>query len=675
MTRLKPFLLWSLLTLFVLSAMRLVGVLLYLKNDPAFYFELLKALFLGFRFDLSAVCYALVLPLLIQGFRGIFFLPGLNRFFYLAFKVYFSLVLISFILITAFDLIYYSYFQDHLNIMIFGFFEDDTSALIRTLWKNYPVIWSAVGLVVLISLTWKIIGYFLNSYKKVHEHPAQMNIKNALISFLIFVSLALGARGSLGLFPLGVADATISNQPVINYLAFSGIHSLHRAFKLKARNRSSWDGNAQNYGIHDAKIAAQIILNRTDLPDSEDPLAWFQKKLPASTLIQKIRPHVVVFVMESFGSYWLDFQSSSFNILGELEPHFKQDLLFKNFIPSMAATIGSLSALMINTPHRPDGGFLTESRSLQVPFRTAPARIYHQAGYHTRFIYGGAIGWRDIDKFARTQGFESVEGDFDIEKKLHTKLERHDWGLFDEDVFKYVETTLAEATVPELILVMTTSNHPPYQLPSTYQPLKLEFPEKIKSQFNVDLDLAKARFLAFQYANQKLGEFLTRFKKSQLSENTIFAATGDHSFLIVNFSEAEFLQKWQVPLYLWIPPKLKPAKVDTTVFGSHSDLFPTLMSLSLENTTIPILGSNLLNPDQRHEALHFSRLSLSSNGAVVPESAKTTRYFSWQGSEQKLAPTNPNPQLEAQAARYKAMMSYLDLYYEYERVQSRKPSP
>lgn len=633
--------------------------------------ELLAALVLGFRFDLSAVCYALALPTLLLTTVYTLGLTKSSRGLNSSILVYLSVVSFAVVFLSVMNLIYYTYFQDHFNVMVFGFFEDDTKALIATMWKNYPAVWILGGLALTFVVIHRALRRLLRASLFAHLQPRPF-WQRAFLSVVLIFLVALGARGSFGLFPLGVADATISNKPFVNYLAFSGLHSLHRAIKLRLREASVWNINAKTYGYQSARAAARDFLGQPDLPPAEDPLTWFQKKIPPRAGLPS--PHVVVLMMESFGSYWLSLDTPTFNLTGDLKTHFREDTLFLNFVPSMTATIGSLSALMINTPHRPDGGFLTENRYLQVPFRTAPARLYREAGYKTRFIYGGAVGWRDIDKFARTQGFESVEGDFEIQKALGRTLETHDWGLFDEDVWTYVQKTLSEATQPELIVVMTTTNHPPYQLPASYKPLPLEMPPDLKARLNVEPGLALSRFRAFQYSNQKLGEFMTTLKASPLADKTLVAATGDHGFLIVNFDDSELLQKWQVPLYLYLPAALKPPHIDTRAFGSHADLFPTLMSLSLPGRQVPMIGTNLLDPAARHEAYHFSRLAFSSAGAVLVDNAQRTRFFAWLQDRERLTPTAPNPELEAMAKRYKALMSFLDEYYEYERKHSVRTS-
>src|SRR5690606_35041958 len=133
-----------------------------------------------------------------------------------------------------------------------------------------------------------------------------------------------------------------------------------------------------------------------------------------------------------------------------------------------------------------------------------------------------------------------------------------------------------------LFLVLTTSNHPPFEYPSSYQPRPLNITSDLLSGLTVDQDLAKKRFLGFQYSNQKVAEFLTRIQTSRLGDNTIVALTGDHSFWIAKGvgQEQEF-KRYAVPFYLSIPENYRPQNINPNKFGSHEDIFPTLINLSL----------------------------------------------------------------------------------------------
>jgi len=654
----------------VMGLFRLFNWLLYGQKSQIS-LELLQAFWMGFRFDSVILGYVLTIPALylitamnLRSDKLFHFFPRWARLYYL---VLFSLIG----LLLALDTQYYSYFQDHFNILVFAFIEDDTLALLRTFWKNYPIIWYLVftGLAI-----WSLRKFINWAFRSLPSQPQNSSIAGfflPVVSVLLVVLLFFLARGSIGLFPLGPADTVISRDPFLNHLSSNGIHALHRAFKLRRLQNVSWDSNLKNFGYEDPKQAFADFYQIPLAQVPENPLQLFHQKTSVNPWARATHPHVVVIVMESFGGFWLRFHSPQFNLLGELERHIQQDHFLKNFLPATGSTVGSLSSLMISAPHRPVGNFLTESQYLQVPFRSSPARIFAKAGYETRFIYGGNPGWRDMNKFARFQGFEHVEGDVDMQAKLGPFKEVHDWGVYDEDVFRYVKTILQGATKPQMILVMTTTNHPPYQIPSTYQaPLQTPPPE-LKDRLVGDPQIIEARFRTYLYSTQKLGEFLTDLKSSPLKDNTILAATGDHGFLLVNFSDEELLQKWTVPLFLYTPPAAQ-AQMPKETFGSHMDIFPTLYNLSLSNTPYDALGVNLLDPKAPHYGFHASSLAVGADGAVVIHGKTATNHYDWSGAYDKLTPAAPTPARESMALRYRSLMSLLDYYFMAEKKAETK---
>lgn len=630
--------------------------------------DLLKALGVSLRFDGVTVCYGLAIPLLAYLIWICFPYERVRRILTGFERGYFVFLVGFLIILTGVDLGYYSYFQDHINVLIFGFFEDDTWALVRTFQKNYPVfLIFGVGFLIFLGLVW--VSRQLFQRERWTSPVARVNPRLWATYFVAILLIGVGARGSIGLFPLHEIDAAVSPEPFINYLGYSGLHGLHRAIKVRSLNNSVWNSNGQFYGYSDWQQAGRDFFKKTELP--EDPLDLLKQTTPANAWAAKTKPHVVLVLMESWGGYWMRYNSPTFNVEGAFTQHKNEDFTFLNFLPSMGATIGSLTALMVNSPHRPDGNFLSESRYMQVPFRFSPAQAFKLAGYRTRFVYGGGIGWRSVDRFSKIQGFESIEGDFAIEEKLSKKLEKHDWGIYDGDVFEYVEQTLKEATTPEFVFILTTSNHPPYQVPKDYQPLPLTAPADLQAQFTSDRSITDARFRSYQYANNMLGGFMSRLKAGPLGEKTIVGATGDHGFLLINYAEGELLEKWQVPFYLYVPKAgrpLTPYKSNVTArFGSHMDIFPTLFAMSLSNTTHYSFGNNLFDDKAPHRAFHFSRLAMSADGAVLAE--KTPRYFSW--SKNILVPSEPTPPLKDLNTSYGSLMSFLDYFYDYELQHSK----
>lgn len=636
----------------------------YLRDNPG---DLGRAFFMGLRFDLVTLSYGMVPPVLAYLLWLFFPGPGSAKILTWFERVWFVFVISIVAAITLMDLGYYSYFQDRINVLIFGFFEDDTMALIRTFRKNYPffTILAASG-VTLLALGSAAARVFSekNYIDQGHRPQSYLSFKVIGIYLLLIPLIGLGARGSIGLFPLHEIDAAVSPDPFLNYLAYSGVHGLHRAVKVRREHNEVWNKNGLFYGYGRwQEAAADLFAVPVDqLPN--DPIELLSQKTPKNDWAEKTKPHVVVIMMESWGGYWMSWQSPEFNVLGELEKHFETDNVLMNFLPSMTATIGSLSALMVSTPHRPEGNFLTESRYMQVPFRFAPAKQFKRAGYKTRFLCGGGIGWRTVDRFAKIQSFDSIEGDFAIESR-YGKIDQHDWGIYDQDLFRYIEDTLKEATEPQFIFVMTTTNHPPYQVPDDYQALPLKIPEALQSQLVSDEQLSNDRFRVYQYSNRMLGQMMDRIKASPLGDKTIMAVTGDHGFLLKNFGEDELLQKWQTPLYLYMP-KETFRKIPVDTFGGHIDIMPTLFDLSLSEFQHFSWGQSLLSENSKPVATHYSRLAFSAAGAVIADQ-NSSQYFTWAEKYKKLArDPAPTVELEALNKRYRAMMGLTDYFYEFE---------
>lgn len=105
-----------------------------------------RAFLTGLRFDSVVIAYGLVLPLTLA-LTGIFirkenYFPKIYRFASVFIGILFSL----FVFILVVDYYYYEYFQAHINILIFGFFQDDTGAVLQSVWSDYPLVRVLLGL-------------------------------------------------------------------------------------------------------------------------------------------------------------------------------------------------------------------------------------------------------------------------------------------------------------------------------------------------------------------------------------------------------------------------------------------------------------------------------------------------------------------------------------------------
>jgi phosphoglycerol transferase MdoB-like AlkP superfamily enzyme len=631
--------------------------------------ELRKAFLLGLRFDLMPLAYVNALPFIILNLA--YFIPGKLTIRVVRFLLV-SLVWLGYLAILwlyIFDYAFYSYFQDHLNILVFGFFEDDTIALIITLYKNYNLV---LGLLILLplhyGLLWLIRFLFSSFDFDLKARPLNYRIP---VTFLVgLVTLAFMGRGNFTRLPLSVEDAFISDNKFINEIAINGALTLNRAIRIRKTHGKDQYNYLQNYGFANWQEAFSSYSGRP--PSNSQLIEALTVKTGSNPLLKENPPHVVLVVMESFGSYWNDQNSAEFNLLGELKEHFDKDYLFKNFLPAENGTIGSIVSVATSQVIRPGARFLSESEYMRTVVSSSGNQAFNASGYDTHFVYGGKLGWRDLGKYLKNQKYKNLWGADEIKEampELNNFSARdlgNEWGIFDEYLYAFIDEQLRTATRPQFFLVLTTSNHPPYEFPSSYQPLPLLLDKEKLETLTLDETQAKKRFLGFQYANHKMGEFLTKIKSSRLSENTIVALTGDHSFWVAKgVGQAEEFKRYAVPFYLSLPGAYRPEYVDTKKFGSHDDIFPTLINLALSDQSYVKLGEDLLS--ENSFALNSSGLMANKKGAF-----HHGKYWKWKDLDQQiLEVSEAAPELENLKKRGHGQISLTDIYLKSEKNRKR----
>lgn len=629
-----------------------------------------RAFFLGVRFDGTIVAYINSFPLLMVFL--LYAVSGKVPSFFLKFsKAYYLLFFILVFFLNVMDLGFYSFFQDRLNVMIFGFFEDDTVALIKTIWSDYPVIWGACAFIgfVVISTTFLKYVFKVKVVKYFGLEPRQTLSSRALVLvalFLLMIANGVAARGSLTLFPLSEMDLGVTSNPVLNEMAFNSGRAFSRSIELRSQIESRPDLNIRKFG-YDGKIneafANYFDLDPTRIP--EDPFELMRHQIPAKAqLVQS--PHVVLVVMESWGQYWLQFQSDTFDLVGNMKTHLSEDYLTRHCLPGTGGTIGSLSALMAGQIHRLGYNFLSETQFLHVPFQTSPARVFQKSGYETRLVYGGNPGWRELAKFARAQGYSIVDGGHEIQASLGAEIEEHSWGVYDEEVFAHVLKVLKEATQPQFIVVMTTTNHPPFELPQKYQLPELKIPLEVQAELNTSLELSQKRFDTYRYSMDRFAEFMAAVKAGDLSKNILVAGTGDHNFWNVRFNDKTLLDQHGVPFYLYVPEHLMPEKAPAreafaNVYMSHQDILPTLYELALSGQDYFSLGKNVLKviPEESYAFNGFG-LAVSADGFM--SSSNDVHAY----KEDELAVSR----LQRMKIKYQSLQAIMDDYFRFEKKRS-----
>ncbi len=625
--QLKLFFKVELLFLLLMSLVRVYLFVDYAKESKYSLSELGYAFWIGFRLDVSALAYTFIAPVLVLFLLWIFRLKFLNSIVNSFFKIYFFIIFLILSILIITDVGYFSFFGDHMTLMVFGIFDDDTKALFEIARKNYNLwLYGFFGLI------YVFIGYITISKSIKNRGEIRQKdwgfFKQSGFFIALFIVVFLAVRGSVGLFPLAVYIPDVSSDPVINKLPQNAVQAMIKAEGEYERSKSGHYDLIKMSG-YSGRIAQAFMVHtgRKDINET-NLLSNITYKTKKDTLLEKNPPNVVLDVVESFGMPILAYQSDSFDIMRSLKKHFDEDLLFTNFISASNGTIVDLEPLMLNITARPKSTPFGQSKYLNTSFSQASAKVYQKAGYETSFVYGGDLSWRNVGSFFSRQGFDHVYGKAAIVEKLHLDENKvsHDWGVYDKYLHQFVLQKLKEAKKPQLIVVMTTNNHPPYKLDVNYDSKELHFSNKLKEHLLGDLDLAHKRFQDYQYALDMVGHFLDEIKASPLKDNTVVAITGDNNTVegIMHYDDY-YTQTKRIPFYIYLPPYLrhKADGADTKLAGSDKDIFPTLYNLTLSDATYTAIGTNLLNKDLLHCGFNDDGVIVANDGGFKVGKAKT----------------------------------------------------
>ncbi len=569
------------------------------------------------------------------------------------------------------DQYYYSYFQSHIDIRIFAFLEDDTGAIITSIGKEFPVFF--VCLLLLLAgaftlLALKKIFLKINRAQKLFLsqlwHRACFFLASSLLCLLLL-------RASIGAHPLKRRDRAVSPYQFLNFLAYNGIISFWHAWQDKREFQYSTDMQ-KILKLYEHDSIEEAIRNYYGIKDLDQALAryLYRKNLSSKTrAVLSKNYHVVLIIMESWSAYYFQLHKANFNLLGALEEEMDHLIYFPYFLSAQNGTITSLESLLIFNPEQ----VISQTEYGLHPFPSAITRPFQEASYTCHFISSGKLHWRDLNRFLPHQGFTKLTGQAALEA-LYPNAQRHAWGVFDGYMFSYIIDLLQKAKKPQFITALSTSHHPPYEVPQDYKAFPLAMPEEVERELTGSKSQALRAFGAFQYANHSLGLFLKQLQAAELGKNTIVAITGDHNtWAFFDFHKEKFHWKYAVPFMLYLPPELrKKVHVDTRRFGSHADISASIFPLVLPEAVFLQVGKNLLSDsDLDFFAANAGGWALNHVGAVSTLGARY--YYQWSDAKRtKLIAVEARPELERLRKKAQAQRVIMNYAVRMEAAQKKE---
>lgn len=579
----KKILLLNAVFCFLMIVYRVIFVICYGQSDTlkANLIYLVKAFFVGSVYDAVVLGYINIPVFMVF---AILFLIAENNKVFLKFlnnlKYYYSISFSFIILILCVDFGFYYFYRTHINIVIFNGFDYKLSYLWYISQNEHFLFFILFLLFVLCVISIFFVSKYILEKKILNYYLQNIRIWTRILLPVCLITLIFQLL-SFGTGVKSYENKISSNFPVtiksnfFIHIALNPVFALYDAINCRMKKTDYIFEYGYENNIRKA-FSDWLNIDISNI-DKKNPEKSLLKITKYNKHIELMEPNVILIVMESLDSNVMLYHTDSLNLLGEFKKHLDEDIVFYNCLYSYNNSFSSLNTIMLNlillpSMNKPGNEYEVHALDKKITFGL---NTYKKNNYLTIYIYPKITSVTKLSNFK-----------FDI---YNSKNIRN-----DEDVFESIFRQLEINDKKKFIYALTISNHHPFAVPGNYTPLPLNVPDRFKNKTKYK------NLIGYQYSCQKVGEFLTKFKKSKYADNTIIAITGDHGSRGGIFNSGISFNKVTVPLYIYMPKKIMPEKknINTSKVISHMDIMPTLYELSLSNATYYSMGNNILNKNK-----------------------------------------------------------------------------
>tara|TARA_R110000744_G_scaffold20279_2_gene53262 strand:- start:12409 stop:14427 length:2019 start_codon:yes stop_codon:yes gene_type:complete len=623
---LRPFALFSLLLILTLFISRL-GLGLWqidrFENFPSF-----MTLFShGFRIDLSALGYLLILPALLHPW---FMLSKYQNAWLKTLKGIFFFIFICvlfFELSTPAFINEYGFRPNRLFIEYLPY----PNEVMKMLFNGHLM--TLVIVICLLLITSKYVWQILNKVIDARGINQEQSITSSSLSCLVLLMvLVLCARGTLGHRPINPALVYFSTDPLINSLTLNSIYSVAHAYKQLGNEKDA----ARLYGKMSTEKVITLIQQETGLAPQAFNVET-QPSLASRTAVYQGKPkNLVIILEESLGAQFVS-SLGGLPLSPEINKLNKQGWAFKNLYATGTRSVRGIEAVITGFTPTPARAVVKLDKSQSGFFTIASLLAKHD--YTTQFIYGGESHFDNMKSFFLGNGFADIVDFKDIKNPTFVGS----WGASDEDLFKQANielTKLNNNDKPFFSFIFSSSNHDPFEIPDGIV-TPINYTDEQLAQYD---EKELSRHKAIQYADYALGKFIAKAKQQPYWQDTIFLIVADH--------DARALGNDLVPIKNFHIPGVilnssKQSFSDQRIV-SQIDLAPTLLSLMGINNYSPMLGHDLNNSNVTERAMmqYAENFAYMQNDEVtILQPQKTPMNFTYDFKEKSLTPKNLNQPL------------------------------
>ena len=490
------------------------------------------------------------------------------------------------VLLGLINIEFFRFYGTPLSAVIFGLFQDDTHAILKTVLSDWPIL-PYLGVFTAATVVPLVLSMLIPAEKTPSGEAGAFYLqkRNLVIAALLTLLFSIVMRGSLGKFPLRFQSLSVSPHVFINQCVPNGAVLFYEAlWDQSALNfKDGPTGELKNLGFRSIQEVDKVLAEAPSIPQPSAPSR---------------KPDVVLAVMESMGrDQFMSHVPGKNDTLGRLSGELHDAWVFRNGLTIGPGTFPALEGILFDTPYSP----LSQSRYGHLPFPFSKVLPFREAGYEVVFVTGGDANWRGLRESLPRHGFDKVYGDAAIHE-AYPEAEIGTWGIGDEWMFKFAKRLMDErrgSAKPLLLVLLSTSNHPPHEVPDGRKslPVNPDFLPQV-----IERDKPRSEFTkmlqTYQYASDWLGWFVGSLRKEGALANTIVASTGDHNARFKYPPQGALHHQFGVPILFWVPAGIRETlpKIDQNQWVTERDIFPTLSALALGKKPLPEEGRNLSLP-------------------------------------------------------------------------------
>ena len=501
----------------------------------------------GLTLDLSTALYFLIVPFL----AAIISIWWRGKVLIKILQVYFLLIAFAFALAFVADTSLYPFWGFKLDASCLQYLDTPTEAMASV--TTAYLVWRVIAILIVASII--SIGYLYIVRSLRTKSPHGTDKKSAAFGLIFFILMIppfiIGIRGGLDESTTNIGQVYFSQNQFLNHSAVNPVFSFLASFEKTASNNTV-------YNFMDDQTCEQIIRN-----------LYNTESIDCDTLLNTQTPNIILILLEGCGGEFTEIGGRQ-DITPNLNRLAKEGVYFTNCYGNTWRTDRGTVCTWSGYPSFPTMSVMKiPSKSRTMP--NIAKTLREERGYNTFYLYGGDINFTNMRSYLISGGFEQL-----MWKENYTSKEQKtaQWGVCDEITFNSLFDLSQSQKSPFIIGYSTLSSHAPWDVPIR------KFDDEILN--------------AFYYLDTCLGDFIERFRKTKVWDNTLVILLPDHGIPYKDIDERHPLMN-HIPM-IWVGGAVKePRRIEQVC--NQTDLPATLLGQ---------LGMN-------HDQFTFSRDVLSKS--------------------------------------------------------------